>query len=193
MKKLVILLLIAMLGVNLQSYSQAVDDRAVIPVAVTLNSILRLNVKSGGNIEFVFNTLNDYQNGIAPSAEYETVINVASSVNFRIDMYAEDSDLSGTDSLGTANTVPSTIFAYTVSGGDATSTLQGGTNQLAATTGNHIVTNNTGNAGDVSKNEFTIAWECGTTNTAPQPILGQNFPADRYATNVFFILEPDPS
>ncbi|RMG77246.1 MAG: hypothetical protein D6707_11385 [Bacteroidetes bacterium] len=47
------------------SKAQAVSDRAVIPVAINLNQVLRLHVWNGGNIEFVFNTIDDYRNGLS--------------------------------------------------------------------------------------------------------------------------------
>jgi hypothetical protein len=46
-------------------FGQAVKDRNVIPVAVNLNQVLRMTVTNGGNIEFVFNTINDYKNGLS--------------------------------------------------------------------------------------------------------------------------------
>ncbi|MFP4605983.1 MAG: hypothetical protein ACLFNJ_11450, partial [Bacteroidales bacterium] len=89
MKKLIVLLLVVFFGVNLQSFSQAVDDRAVVPVSVTLNSILRLNVESGGNIEFNFNTLEQYENGISgidQDDQYSTKLTIASSVDWDLIM-----------------------------------------------------------------------------------------------------------
>ncbi|MFP4019163.1 MAG: hypothetical protein ACLFUH_07930, partial [Bacteroidales bacterium] len=103
MKKLIVLLLVVFFGVNLQSFSQAVDDRAVVPVSVTLNSILRLNVESGGNVEFNFNTLEQYENGINTdytNDQYATKLTVASSVNWDLIMGAEDDNLVSTDTVG---------------------------------------------------------------------------------------------
>ncbi|MCB9002091.1 MAG: hypothetical protein H6537_09000 [Bacteroidales bacterium] len=45
------------------AFGQAVNDQAIIPVSVTLNSILRLTVVSGGNIDFVVNTIDQYTSG----------------------------------------------------------------------------------------------------------------------------------
>jgi hypothetical protein len=49
-----------MLFLSQLGYGQAVNDQAVIPVSITLNSILRLTVVSGGNIDFVVNTIDQY-------------------------------------------------------------------------------------------------------------------------------------
>jgi hypothetical protein len=116
MKKLT-LLIAGLILFTTTSFGQ-IDDRAVIPVAVTLNSILRLNVTSGGNIEFNFNTLDDYQNGIATSAAYQTKFNVASSVNWDVVMYSENANLIGTDIIedgtNTANTMSLDNIGYHV-------------------------------------------------------------------------------
>ena len=55
---------LALLFLSQVSFGQAVNDQAIIPVSVTLNSILRLTVVSGGNIEFVVNTIDQYTGGI---------------------------------------------------------------------------------------------------------------------------------
>lgn len=86
------------------AFAQPVSDRAIIPLGVTLQQILRLHVTNGGNIEFVFNDINDYKNGINPVTGpspavdfFTTFIVVASSTNWQLDMGAEDATLIGTD------------------------------------------------------------------------------------------------
>ena len=66
MRKLFLVAILALL--SQVGFAQAVQDNAVIPVSVTINSILRLNVTSGGNIQFVFNTMAQYNAGIAGTA-----------------------------------------------------------------------------------------------------------------------------
>ena len=203
MKKLTFLLagLIIYAGT---SFAQ-IDDRAVIPVAVTLNSILRLNVTSGGNIEFNFNTLDDYQNGIATSAAYQTKFNVASSVNWDVVMYSENANLIGTDIIedggNTANTMSLDNIGYHV---DSEGTIGNDLNIPAVDPANPLpLTNNPAtvlvgyngtvpNAGDIFQNSFTVNWRCGTQEGTMngQSILGQAIAADRYATNVFLVLQP---
>ncbi|HDP55535.1 MAG TPA: hypothetical protein ENN24_07665, partial [Bacteroidetes bacterium] len=61
MRKLVLgaaMLLFAQFG-----FGQAVNESAIIPVSVTLNAVSRLNIESGGNIKFVFTSINDYNTG----------------------------------------------------------------------------------------------------------------------------------
>ena len=205
MKKLTFLLagLILYAGT---SFAQ-IDDRAVIPVAVTLNSILRLNVTSGGNIEFNFNTLDDYQNGIATSAAYQTKFNVASSVNWDVVMYSENANLIGTDIIeaggNAANTMTlDNIGFHVTSDGDLD---EADLNILADDPGNPVpLTSNpseilvgyngtVSNAGDIFQNNFTIHWRCGTQEGTMNgaSILSQAIAADRYATNVFLVLQPN--
>ena len=56
------------LMVSTLSSAQAVRDRNVIPVAVNLNQVLRMSIYDGGNIEFVFNTIDDYRDGLSGDA-----------------------------------------------------------------------------------------------------------------------------
>ena len=203
MKKLT-LLIAGLILFTTASYGQ-IDDRAVIPVAVTLNSILRLNVTSGGNIEFNFNTLDDYQNGIAASAAYQTKFNVASSVNWDVVMYSENANLIGTDIIedggNTANTMSLDNIGYHVIsegtiGNDLTFASADAANPVPLTNNPSTVlvgyNGTVPNAGDIFQNNFTVHWRCGTQEGTMngQSILGQAIAADRYATNVFLVLQP---
>ncbi len=204
MKKFIILLSGIFLFVNVAS-SQGIDDRAVIPVAVTLNSILRLNVTSGGNIEFNFNTLLDYEQGIPTSAAYQTKFNVASSVDWDVVMYSENTELIGTDDASgtgeTTNTMDLDFIGYHItSEGDLDDNYTFSFNDptepgpLTSDASDVLVgyDGTTSNAGDINRNNFTIHWECGTGNGTMNEsnILTEGLAADRYATNVFLILQP---
>jgi hypothetical protein len=203
MKKYVFLFLMIMMGYHASTLAQAVDDRAVVPIAVTLNSILRLNVKSGGNIEFNFNNLNQYEDGITNTPEYDTKISIASSVNWKLIMGAEDDALVNIDEVSASpSTMPLGFLAYSVEATGTTSetgyTIPASYNSgptwldLPALDGGNeeIITNNGGNAGGEGQNAFTIHWECGTDKSSEGSLLGSDLTGGRYATNVFFILEP---
>jgi hypothetical protein len=71
------------------AFAQPVSDNAVIPMGITLSSVLRLNVVSGGNIEFVFASVNDFQNGLAGDM-YRTNLTVESSTDWGLSVYAND-------------------------------------------------------------------------------------------------------
>ena len=203
MKHLLTFFLVGMIGimsVNM-SYSQAVDDRAVVPVSVTLNSILRLNVESGGNIEFNFNTLSQYENGIANSTEYDTKITIASSVNWDLRMGAEDPYLVASGQSDTAGTnMPLDHVGYQIEhtgtvGLDYTINSDGNTTSLqelsSIADGSEQIQNAGTNAGGGDYNEFTVHWECGTTDTDGGLLLGSPLTGGRYSSNVFFVLQPD--
>ncbi|HON17558.1 MAG TPA: hypothetical protein PK990_00140 [Salinivirgaceae bacterium] len=205
MKKLIFTLagLVAFVSI----IAQPVSDNAVIPVSVTLNSILRLNVVSGGNIEFVVNTLDQYENGIANTTRYTTTFTVASSIDFDVDLYAQDAQLIGSGS--SSNTMPlnnigyvleatgtGTVSAtgnYSLAGGNVSpSALQALSSSITEIISSIPVPAGAGGAGDVNQNRFEIQWELGT-QTPPlnsTSLLRQSLTADRYTTNVFLVLRP---
>jgi len=176
--------------------AQPVSDNAVIPVSVTLNSILRLTVVTGGNIEFVVNTLDQYSNGIVNSPVTTTNFTVASSVDFDVTLQAEDGNFIGTDNP--AHTIPLDNVGYTVAKNAAGTGTAGTTwtlSSLAALT-NAAVTGVNGavglSAGNSTQNNFDIQWELATPGligvTGESTLLAQNVQPDRYVTNVLIQL-----
>lgn len=180
-----------------QAYAQPVSDRAVIPVAVTLNQILRLNVTDGGNIEFVFNTIDNYKNGISNTAFYDTDFNVASSTNWSLDMGSEGATFFGTDDPTNTMALNAVCYQIAVAGtytlannyAEPTSAISGFVDLATSAT---VITEggvNGFNGGDITDNAFTINWEAGTTNCgintgATDNMLSDNITPDRYVTNV---------
>ncbi len=187
--------------------AQPVADNAIIPVSVTLNSILRLNVTSGGNIEFVVNTLKQYEEGIENSARYTTTFTVASSIDFKVEMYSENDKLASStgggevdlenlgyviESIGTADVGVGPDDAYQLLGADVNPTTPA---KAITNSAVEIVTSYTGHgAGDITKNMFEVQWRFGTgvAESAPtmnsETLLQQSIPADRYTTNIFLVL-----
>lgn len=193
MKKLTFLFLA--LGIAILSYAQPVADNAVIPVSVNLNSILRLNVTSGGNIEFTFTNIDQYTNGLANTSRYDTHFTVASSVDFDVDLSTEDATFIGADNPG--NTMALNFVAYEITsngtGVDGTAWnligAVGVPEDLTQTSATPLVQSNAGaGAGDVVQNAFIINWECGTAATGGGDLLSASLPADRYTTNVYLVL-----
>jgi hypothetical protein len=97
-------------GIISSGISQAVSDRNTIPVAVNLNRVLRMSINTGGNLEFTFNTINQYKNGIsgdqatstsqgtiAANPMYRTTFTVSSSTDWLLEYGAEDAALQGVD------------------------------------------------------------------------------------------------
>lgn len=189
MKKLI--LSICIVGLSFYTYAQAVADNAIIPVSVNLNSILRLNVTSGGNIEFSFNTIDQYTNGIANSDRYDTHFTVASSIDFDVQLYAEDANFIGTDDASHTMALDFVAYTMTEEGTGAAPTnwvLPAGYQDLTNAAVDIVTGVANQAAGDIAKNAFVINWECGTSNTTGGDLLGASLAADRYATNVFLVL-----
>lgn len=205
MKKLLIGI-VALLLSGTVLFAQPVSDNAVIPVSITLNSILRLNIVSGGNIEFAVNTLEQYTDGVANSTRYDTRFTIASSVDFDVIMYSEDAALVGSDVAAGTNTLPLDNVGYTIeSNGTAIVGTEvyldgAGVNPstpvtpLLSVSSTTIVEDVGVSAGDIEKNDYTIHWELATSAlrgvTDQITLLAQSADADRYATNVFLVLDP---
>lgn len=205
MKKLSFLFVGLLLG--LATIAQPVVDNAIIPVSVNLNSILRLNVTSGGNIEFTVNNIDQYTSGIINTDNYDTKFTVASSVDFDVIMYAEGGFM-GTDGASTA--FDETNVGYILSMEASATGLEGTNynfitsigdnvnsdmNVLSTTSGTEIITAVAGqSAGNTLKNSFVINWELATPAVDAVSGLGslmsQSIAPDRYTTNVFLVLEP---
>ncbi len=200
MKKTVLIIAAFMLSFSLLK-AQPVSDIGVIPIGVSLNSILRLNIVKGGNIEFVVSTFKQFSEGIVNTDIYDTKFTVASSVDFDVKLYSESDVLTGLSGVAT-NTMAAVNIGYLV---QSAGTGAHGTNWTLpliiagiSTTPKFIVTGTIGSAaGDVAQNAFTINWELGTTvgttsllgtSVITKSLLKQNIPSDRYVVNVFLVL-----
>lgn len=129
MKKVNLLAVMLICGMTL--FAQAVKDRNVIPVAVSLNQVLRMTITNGGNIEFVFNTIDDYKNGLSSQqisgsqnpigltdatgsgSFYKTDFTVSSSTRWKLSYGAEQATFLGTDNPG--NTLELNNVGFSIS------------------------------------------------------------------------------
>jgi len=219
MKK--ILLPVFIFGIISSGISQAVSDRNTIPVAVNLNRVLRMSVNTGGNIEFTFNTIDDYKFGLsgdvaattaagtAPSniaasnPMYVTTFTVAASTKWTLQYGAEEGNFIGVDNP--ANTLGLTNVGFNLA---STGTHVFGTELVSApTTGGTVIAdldvyptaliadgaNAAANAGDATDNAFTMTWRVGTAEGDMNAIklIEQSATPDRYVTNVLFNLVAD--
>jgi len=114
-----------LLMIGIIGFSQAVKDRQVIPVAVNLNQVLRMTITNGGNIEFVFNSIDEYANGLSGDAAtsasanpatsdafYQTDFTVSSSTRWSLTFGSEQTTFIGTDNP--ANTLLLDNVGYTL-------------------------------------------------------------------------------
>lgn len=193
MKKLTILFATVMLTLT-AAFAQPVSDSGVIPVGVTLNSILRLNITSGGNLEYVVNTIDQYTNGIAQNARYDTHFTVASSVDFDVTLGADAATFIGVDDA--ANTIPLDNLGYLVisdgTGADGVNwDLPAAVLPLTNATPFIVQSNYAGlGAGDINQNAFTIQWRLGTSEGTMNgtTLLSQSITSDRYVVNAILQL-----
>ncbi|RLD21615.1 MAG: hypothetical protein DRI54_09025 [Bacteroidetes bacterium] len=207
MKK--ILFVAALLGISAASYSQAIRDRNVVPVAVNLNQVLRMTITNGGNIEFVFNTIDQYKlglggGGLGVGAFYQTDFVVASSTRWELTYGSETATFIGTDNPGNIFPLDNVGFeivnngAHNIGAADEMSSPPTADATVVADLDAYPVVllddngNASANAGDETDNSFSLLWRCGTAegdmnavnlidqNPSPQP--------DRYVSNVLFEL-----
>ena len=175
---------------------------AAIPIEFTVEEILRVNVTSGGNIEFIFTNMNQYNNGISNSGFYNTTIQIASSSNWQLNFGADGGFLFGTDdptnqmlldNVGYMITTPGAPTNPISSGPPANGTQLMNSADVAPeglVPFPFILMNpvGTGNPGDVTDNNFTFNWECGTQagTMNGNSLLKQVLPlkSDRYITTV---------
>jgi len=203
MKKVLLgFLAIIMLGTT--AHAQPISDNAVIPMAITVNSILRLNVVRGGNIEFVFNNYQDFLSGLIGST-YSTDVTVTSSGNWDLSILASTTEFfdqsaapgSGIAlnyvSFGLTSTGTNTIG---VAGSDTGwypdgvgPVALGGVSDLSNVAANgRVLQADAGNQGAAGDNAFTINWECGTAATGGGLISTAGVTSGRYTTNVLLSL-----
>lgn len=202
------------------TYAQAVRDRNVIPLAVNLNEVLRMTITDGGNIEFTFNSIDDYRFGISGDAAtsgsanpntsdpmYVSNFTIASSTRWELSYGAEEATFIGTDNPANTLSLDNVGFSLTSNGTHALGTeitsapTVDGAQVSALEQFPIVLITDNGNiassAGDVTDNDFTITWRCGTAEVGGAPatmnptvLLEQN-PSptpDRYIVNVLFEL-----
>ena len=214
MKKL--LLTIFVFGIISSGISQAVSDRNTVPVAVNLNRVLRMSVNTGGNIEFTFNTIDDYKNGLSGDAAtstsanpatsnpmYLTTFTVAASTKWTLQYGAEEGTFIGVDNPASTLALNNVGFNLATTGTHAF-----GTELVSApTTGGTVIAdldvyptaliadgaNAAANAGDATDNAFTMTWRVGTAegDMFATKLIEQSITPDRYVTNVLFNLVAD--
>ncbi|MDD3567760.1 MAG: hypothetical protein PHT92_05100 [Bacteroidales bacterium] len=183
MRKL--LLGVAMLLFAQMGFGQMVSDQAVIPVSVTLNSILRLTVTSGGNIVFVFNTIDQYENGIGGTPRTTTTFQVSSSRDYSITMVPENGTFIGLETGNTTFALNNVGYVLATTGG---AVIDNDLHPLAAT---QVLTPG-GGATAGGNHQYTIQWEVGTAGTGMAAALStQSLATDIYVNNIFLTLAPE--
>ena len=205
----------ALMFAGVSSQAQAVRDRNVIPVAVNLNQVLRMSIYDGGNIEFVFNTIDDYRDGLSGAAAaandvasigfYQSSFTISSSTEWDLMYGAENATFIGVDDGTTPNTLALDNVGLQIVENGAHTFATGEIISAPTTLGTVVADldqypqellgwDNSGasNAGDEADNDFTIQWRCGTAEgdmNAVSLIEQTAIDPDRYVVNVLFELQ----
>jgi hypothetical protein len=197
---------IALITMTTASYGQAVRDRNVIPLAVNLNQVLRMSITDGGNIEFTFNSIEDYRFGLSGDAGtsgssnpatsdpmYVSNFIIASSTRWELSYGSEQPDFIGTDNPGNTLTLDNVGFTLLSNGihtfgTELTSapTVDGSEVSALEQFPVVLITDNgdlLSSAGDVLDNDFTIIWRAGTAEVGAAPAT----------MNPIVLLEQNPS
>jgi hypothetical protein len=187
MKK-VLLGLISIFMAGQISFAQPVSDMAVIPMGITVQSVMRLNVTKGGNIEFVFKSAADVNAGLpstgAYGTTYETAGTISASQNWDLDLTVDETDFIADNNGG--NNLPLNVVSLDVI------TNAGGTpvtqNDVVLSTPLTLIdANGTNTLGDGLT--FNIRWACGVAALASQSVIGTA--AGRYSANIILTLSAD--
>lgn len=183
--------------------AQPVVDNGVIPISVTLNSILRLEIVSGGNIEFVVSTIDEYTNGITNAGRYDTEFKVASSRMFDVNLEA-----GVPTGVSTGGTLPLANICYDMAPATGAGTEDtewdlapaGAGSALTPLTAtvSPLIDGGATSAGSGTQNYFIINWELATAGClgatggmgATQTLLVQSLPADYYTANIYLSVVP---
>ena len=200
------LIAIALIAITTASYGQAVRDRNVIPLAVNLNQVLRMSITDGGNIEFTFNSIEDYRAGLSGDAGtsgssnpatsdpmYVSNFIIASSTRWELSYGSEQATFIGTDNPANLLTLDNVGFTLVSNGihtfgteltsaptvdGTEVSALEQFPVVLITDNGDPL-----SSAGDVLDNDFTIIWRAGTAEVGAAPAT----------MNPVVLLEQNPS
>ncbi len=183
MRKLFLVITILLCGKL--SFGQAVADQAVVPVSVTLNSILRLTVTSGGNIVFVFNTIAQYTGGIAATPRTTTQFKVSSSRNYKVTLATETPTFVGIETGNTTFLLNNVGYLPTTVGG---ALVAAGRRVLVASEDITLVTGVPAGG----NHTYSLAWEVGTVTA---PLVGSSLATlslatDIYVNNIYLTLAP---
>ena len=188
MKK-VLLGLISIIMAGQISFAQPVSDMAVIPMGITIQSVMRLSITKGGNMEFVFKSAADLSAGIPATfgPAYETKGKITTTQNWDLELTTDEGAFTG-DVTGS---IPLTVVEFAVSTGSATTTVIA--NGPILTTANVtpielLYWDNTGGTNRGSGIDFGIQWACGSQESATGTGIPANQNTGRYAVNVVLSL-----
>lgn len=169
-----------------------VSESEVVQINCLLNSSLVLTIDNN-QINFTFNTVDQFQNGIISSVNSQTNGSVSATCNWNLSIMASADALLHSDGL---NTVPLDVVGYQVelTGSPGINRIQNNVqNTIAALSNmpNVVLTRSVNtNAGSDNANAFRVNWEMGTSNGSMNAlsILEGDYKKGEYSTNIDFIV-----
>jgi len=193
MKKVAtILAVIFAVAFTANTFAQATDNE-VITITANLNTSLYLDMGSAGYmpIEFNFNTLEDYNNGLGghDNFDYYHMAAISSTANWKFGVKA----ISSFEHSDNSTTMPLNNLGISI-GWEGSNTVQNNVDgtPAALSTDEVILIEQSGdisNAGDYSDNQFNIFYEMGTQNgnMNSQSIFEQDLKKGTYTVDVEFV------
>jgi len=174
------------------SFAQATDSE-MITITANLNTSLFLDMGSAGYmpVEFDFNTLEDYNNGLGgyDNWDYYHMAGISSTSNWKFGVKAV-SDFTHSDG---STTMSLDNLGITI-GWNGSNTIQNNAEEapLAISSNETILVEHDGtnsNAGDFYDNEFNIFYEMGTMNgnMNSESIFEQDLKKGTYTVDIEFI------
>ena len=194
MKTLKTLTLIAIAVVTLTAFSNKAmaqaEETGTVNLKAKLNTSITLNLTTGSDIVFEFNTYSDYLNGVGLQNDLKTEGTVEATCDWTMSCKANGNFLHTNGS----SEIPVSQVGLKVA---STGTLSGNTEALVTsytalnTTGINLLAPDgsaTTNAGTSAQNKFEITWQMGA-GTGPSSLLVANYLKGEYNTSVTLTLQ----
>lgn len=159
------------------------------------NPGLVINIVSGYSIEFIFDEINEYKNGIG-GAGHSTFVRIGAITDWKLQFKADQLMFYGTDDPAhqmELNNVGVTVTSIGTNLDDGSNIINNAKYNPIALESNDVTLltrGSTTNMGYGIENSFTLDWEMGTRNGNMNPtrMIDQNLAADDYIVNIILTL-----
>lgn len=163
------------------------------------NPDLAINIVSGENITFTFDTMDEYKNGIM-GGSHSTFVRISSIYDWKLDFKADqimfygNSNPTHTISLDNVGVIVVAIGINQDDGSNIVNNAKFLPLALESTDVNLMTVGSGTNKGGGLRNSFTLNWEMGTQrgNMNPLRMLDQNLAADTYTVNAILTVTAIP-
>ena len=161
------------------------------------NPDIAINILSGESIVFVFDTMDEYVNGILNGGQV-TYVRIGSVYDWKLQFKADQAMFYGTNNSAHTmqlNNIGVVVESLGINDDNGINIINYAKNLPLALESTDVLLMTKGsqtNIGFALRNSFNLRWECGTRrgNMNPQRMLDQNLAADTYTLNVILTLSP---